>query len=153
MRIVSDTSCLIILKKIDALWILEEIFKEVLIPEEVKRELYKKEKKDFENVEYIRVVNADEKFAKIISIYLDRGEAEAISIAFTQDLPLIIDDLKGRKFAENLGIKYIGTLGILKIAKNKGIIKRIKPFIDKLLERGYYLDEKLIGKFLKEIGE
>ena len=68
-------------------------------------------------------------------------------------LPLLIDDKKGRKVADELKIKYIGTLGLLKIAKKRKIIKNVKPFIEKFLNKGYYIDKQLIVEFLKELNE
>jgi predicted nucleic acid-binding protein len=50
-------------------------------------------------------------------------------------------------------MKYIGTLGLLKIAKDSGIIREVRPVIDKLLECGYYLDTRLIENFQEDIGE
>lgn len=50
-------------------------------------------------------------------------------------------------------MKYIGTLGLLKIAKARGIIAETRLVIEKFLEEGYYLDTRLIEKFLKDLGE
>ena len=89
----------------------------------------------------------------MLSLTLDEGEAGAIALAIEHDLPLLIDDLKGRKTAKQLGLKYIGTLGILKIAKNREIISEVKPFIERLLRSGYYISPQLVEKFFKEVGE
>ena len=67
--------------------------------------------------------------------------------------PLLIDDRKGRRVAERLGLKFIGSLGLLKIAKEREIISEVKPFIQKFLDKGYYLDEKLVRRFLESVGE
>jgi predicted nucleic acid-binding protein len=88
-----------------------------------------------------------------LSLIVDEGEAEAMALSLELGLPLLIDDQKGRKVAEKLGLKYIGTLGLLKIAKKKGIISTVKPFIDSFINCGYYLDKKLVEKFLKDLGE
>ena len=52
-----------------------------------------------------------------------------------------------------MGINYIGTLGILKVAKNKGLISEVRPILDTFLEKGYYLDAMLIEKYLGDLGE
>ena len=84
---------------------------------------------------------------------VDEGEAEAIALALEKMLPLLIDDLKGRRLAESLEMKYIGTLGLLKIAKDRKIISEVRPVIENLLEGGYYIDMKLIEKFLEDLNE
>ena len=55
--------------------------------------------------------------------------------------------------AESLEMKYIGTLGLLKIAKDRRIIREARPIIENFLEGGYYLDMRLIDKFLEDLGE
>jgi predicted nucleic acid-binding protein len=44
-------------------------------------------------------------------------------------------------------------LGLLKIAKARGIIKEVRPVIEKFLEGGYYLDTRFIEEFLEDLGE
>jgi predicted nucleic acid-binding protein len=56
MWIVSNTSPLIILKKANAIFILEKIFDSVLIPEEVRNELFRKEREFFEKLSILKVV-------------------------------------------------------------------------------------------------
>lgn len=49
---------------------------------------------------------------------VDAGEASAIALALEMELPLLIlDDLKGRKLASSLNLRYTGTLGVLVTAK------------------------------------
>ena len=55
MRIVSNTSPLIILKKSDAIFILDKLFECVLIPKNVKKELFKKERDFFEKLKILKV--------------------------------------------------------------------------------------------------
>ncbi len=154
MRIVSNTSPLIILKKSDAIFILDKLFECVLIPKNVKKELFKKERDFFEKLKILKVAKPKNiNLAKALSLIVDEGEAEAIALSLEMKLPLLIDDKKGRKVADELKIKYIGTLGLLKIAKKRKIIKNVKPFIEKFLNKGYYIDKQLIVEFLKELNE
>lgn len=154
MQIVSNTSPLIILKKSGAIQILGKLFDEVIITSKIREELYRKEKEFFEKARFVKVVEGNnQNLVNALSVIVDEGEAEAIALALEGRLPLLIDDLKGRKLSESLGMKYIGTLGLLKIAKNKGIIDEIRPIIEKFLEDGYYLDTGLIEKFLEKSGE
>lgn len=64
---------------------------------------------------------------------LGDGEREAISLAYEHRLFLVIDDADGRVVAARLGVHVVGTLGILFEAKQKGLIARVRPEIDRLL--------------------
>jgi len=154
MQIVSDTSPLIILKKSGAMRIPEKLFDEVVIANEVRCELYRKEKDFFENVSFIKTAEVKNRdLVRVLATIVDAGEAEAIALALEKMLPLLIDDFKGRRVAESLEMKYIGTLGLLKIAKDRRIIREARPIIENFLEGGYYLDMRLIDKFLEDLGE
>ena len=154
MQIVSDTSPLIILKKSEAIFILDNLFDKVLIPKSVQKELFKKEKEFFSSLRILRATDPNDlNLIKALKLIVDEGEAEAIALALELNLPILIDDRKGRRVAEKLGLKFIGSLGLLKIAKERGIIAEVKPFIQKFLNKGYYLDEGLIKRFLENLGE
>ena len=70
----------------------------------------------------------------MLSRSLDAGEAEAIVLSEELHADfLLIDDLKGRKFATRLGLVVVGSVGILLKAKKKGIINEVKPYLEKLI--------------------
>ena len=56
---------------------------------------------------------------------------------------LIIDDYKARKLAKNLNINYTGTIGIIILAKQKGIINSIKPILEKIKETNFRISAEL----------
>ena len=59
---------------------------------------------------------------------LDLGEASAIAISLDlENSILILDDLKGRKIAERLNLRYSGTFGLILRAKQEGVIEKVKP--------------------------
>ncbi len=109
MQIVSNTSPLIILKKSEAIFILDNLFDSVLIPKSVQKELFKKEKEFFSSLKTLKVTEPkDFNLVKALRLIVDEGEAEAIALAMELNLPLLIDNRKGRKVAEKLGLKFIG---------------------------------------------
>lgn len=63
---------------------------------------------------------------------------------------LILDDLKGRKLAEQLHLKYIGTLGILILAKQKGIIPLLKTYFEKIKATNFRIPDTLLESLLKK---
>lgn len=154
MQIVSDASPLIILKKSEAIFILDNLFDSVLTSKSIQKELFRKEKEFFSSLKTLKVTepkNFD--LVKALKLIVDEGEAETIALAMELNLPLLIDDRKGRRLAEKLGLKFIGSLGLLKIAKEREIIFEVKPFIQNFLKKGYHLDEKLVRLFLESVGE
>ncbi|OUL20145.1 nuclease, partial [Nostoc sp. RF31YmG] len=59
---------------------------------------------------------------------LDDGEREAIALALeTGEQRILLDEREARQVAENLGLQAIGTLGILLLAKNRGVITQVQP--------------------------
>lgn len=55
--------------------------------------------------------------------------------------------------AHALELNVIGTLGILRIAKDRGILKKIKPILDELKDIGAYINNNLYTRILKDVGE
>lgn len=154
--IISDTGPLVVLFKTELLFILKEIYREVLVPKTVKKELIRKPEGIgiFENNPWIKVVEATNRESiQILSLIVDEGEAEAIALALEHSSMILIDDRKGRSCAKHLDLKVRGTLGLFIEAKKKGIVRSVKQCIDKLKESGYYLDDDLIEAVLIKAGE
>jgi uncharacterized protein len=85
---------------------------------------------------------------------LDSGEASAITLALEiKNSVLIIDEKKGRKVARSLNLEVIGSMKVLLIAKQKGIVKQILPLIKKLEEKNFRFSKSLIDQVLKEANE
>ena len=47
----------------------------------------------------------------------------------------------------------IGTVGLLVFAKEKGLIKKVKPVLDSMMAQGIRYGNEFYQKILKEIGE
>lgn len=152
--IVSNTSPLIVLKRAGAIKFLTEIFQEIRVPSAVWAELKVKEEEFFRGMRELRVEEVgDSLLVEALTLTVDLGEVEAITLALETDAPLLIDDLKGRRVARRMGVKIIGSLGVLALAKNRGLVGSVKPYVERLLDEGYYLSKRLIEEFLKAIGE
>ncbi|MFW5872716.1 MAG: DUF3368 domain-containing protein [bacterium] len=147
--IVSDTSCLILLNKINNIDILGLLFGQLTITSIIAEEF------DSELPEFIKIKNPKNKnYQRILESFLDPGEASAIALAVEQDnCLLIMDDQKGRKQARALGINITGTLGILIVAKEKGILKSVSEVLSKIRETDFRISDKLIKDTLKRSGE
>ncbi len=131
MIVVSDTTPIISLIKAGQLELLKRLFGEIVIPEAVFTELvsnsvFADEAETVRTCPYIQVKDVAER--KSVSILqrvtgLDAGESEAIVIAeeLEADL-LLVDEHKGRRVAQQMGIPITGTLGVLLLAFDEALI-------------------------------
>ena len=147
--VITDTSCLIALTKIKVLHLLRELYQHVIITEEVYAEFGEP------LPEWIEVRQASNKtYQQLLESTLDKGEASAIALAIElENVLLVIDDLKGRKEAERLGIKITGTLGILFRAKQSGSLTALKPYLEELQASDFRIATEVVEKLLRESGE
>ncbi len=142
--VIADTSCLIAFSKLDAFELLQKMYGRVIITEEIAQE--------FGELipEWIIIKQVNEKkYQHLLENTLDIGEASAIALASEiPDVLLILDDLKARKEAQRLGFKITGTLGVLFIAKQRGFIPQLKPYLEKLKIEGFRISEKIEEELL-----
>ena len=97
---------------------------------------------------------SDKNYQSIIEASVDKGEASAIVLAIElDDCLLIIDDLKGRRFANQIGLTIIGTIGVIVDAKLAGIITSVKPILTKIKSTNFRITEQLEAIILKRSGE
>lgn len=152
-KVVSNTTPLISLLKINHLTLLRDLYSEIYIPKEVYTELEKGKSKeyykDLSEIDWIKIREINDKKSLSYFLDLDKGEAETIILAneINADL-VIIDEILGRFHAKNSNLKVTGTLGILLKAKNTGYIKKIKPLLSELKNKGIWLNERLIREVL-----
>jgi len=97
-------------------------------------------------------VPSNKHLVRPLKLTVDEGELNNRSF-LEKDTLLVIDDLKGRRVAKKLGVKIIGTLGLLKVMKPKGLIKKIKPYLELLKIKGFYISEDLVERLLRELEE
>lgn len=138
MSIISDSSPIIALASIDKLILLEKLYRTITIPEAILYEVFSvrnhaiQKKPAFIKVEEVK----DKNLVRLLRIQYDFGESEVIALAVEKGIDrVIIDDKQARKTASQLGLKVIGTLGILIKAKEKQLINEVRPLILDLINK------------------
>ncbi len=154
---VIDASPLILLAKIDHLKCLYKTPQNLIIPQGVVEEVMAGERKDparlwIESTAEAFTVVPEPSLSKIRQ--LGKGESAVLSWAYNHPESIaLIDDLNARRVATSLGINFIGTLGVLLAAKNKGIISNITSPIDLLVSKGIRLHPNVIKEVKRLAGE
>ncbi|MGV8090637.1 MAG: DUF3368 domain-containing protein [Mangrovibacterium sp.] len=135
--------------KINGFQILYKVYNEIITTPEIADE-FGKLLPSWIKVEKVK----DTKYQKFIETLLDKGESSAIALAAEKPgATLILDDLKARKIAKRLGFKVTGTLGVINKAKEIGVIKMIKPYIEKLNKTDFRISDRIIDSLLKKNNE
>ena len=151
MKIVCNSSVLIALDNAGILHILKELFKEILIPKAVRKEVFERRKLPA----FVKCVEISGPIAlKVLKSNLEAGEGEAICLYEELDADLlIIDDLEGRRVAERLGINITGTLGVLFLAKREKFVDKVKPLLDEIVGHGFRVADELYKEALIKADE
>jgi predicted nucleic acid-binding protein len=157
--VVSDTSPIRALDFLGQLPLLKVLFDKVLVPPAVQNELRSPPAQftavDLTQFDYFEIrapqnIQQVQQFLRV----LDRGESEALALALETNAQIILmDELKGRKTAEQHGVVALGTLGILLRAKSRGLIAEVGPLIEKLDELEFFMTAELKAHVLRLAGE
>jgi predicted nucleic acid-binding protein len=162
MKIVSNTGPIIGLAKIGLLFLLNQLASEVIIPPTVRRELLGKTGSETEQIdkalnEFLKVADLKplDPAVEIAISSLDEGEKEVIGLASTMsgDVLLLIDDRAGRDVAKGLNISLSGVVGILLLAREKGMLEKISPLLEELRDKGYWLSDEVLQAARRVAGE
>jgi uncharacterized protein len=145
---VSNSTCLIGLERIQQLDLLPKVFSPITIPPAVQTEVG--------IVATWLTVTAIQNQAVVTTLktQVDDGEAEAIALALESgDVFIILGDLAARRVAIQLGLKVIGTVGMLLRAKQQGVISEIKPLLIALNQADFRISEAIVRRALQLAGE
>lgn len=149
MQAVIDSSSLIFAYKVkEILKLLRTRYNGLLLPGEVYTEAVKGGKRLGMKEANLIETEAKKGFLKvkqprrvIEAEHLGRGELEAISLAYEEGLPLIIDDRKARIPGTCLGMKVIHVSSFILWGVKKGLLapREAKGILKDLVKAGYWL--------------
>jgi hypothetical protein len=82
------------------------------------------------------------------------GEHEVISLGLELSaVRPILDERPARRLAASLGLAVIGTIGLLLAAKDRGLLAKIRPELDRLLTARFFMDQELYDRAITQAGE
>ena len=158
--VVSNASPLINLARIQRFELLRQFYQEIVITpavydEVVTRGSARDGSRDVREASWIRQHALHDQLAvAALAAELDQGEASAIILARELNAALLlIDEIRGRRIAQRLGLSVRGTLGILARAKKEGLIPNVKGELDRLRQRGTWIHPRLYQDVLQMVGE
>ena len=137
--------------------LLEKIYKRVLVPYEVCREIEAGGTtafglKEFVQSDFIEKQAAPLEIVKFLKNSLDLGEASVIQLALNQNIRTVcIDEAVGRRIARLNGLCLTGSIGVLLRAKSKGIDFSMPEAIDRMQSNGIYLSKTVINFALRQM--
>ena len=142
MIVISDTSAITNLAAIQHLPLLTQLYRQVIIPEAVYRELadiappvpgtLEAQSADWLQVRQVNDLSLVQRLQN--QARLDPGKSEAIALALELKADLLLmDERRGRAEADRLGLRITGLLGILVEAKRRNLIPAVKPLMDAMI--------------------
>lgn len=164
MMVVSDTSVLIHLARIERFELLRRLYSTITIPRAVWREVVTEgegragapETRAAHEDGWVDVLPLDQNSSMLPLLHegLDEGEAEALALAHEVEANLVlVDEAAARQKAEQLGLQKTGTIGVLLRAKRQGLIGRLRPELDNLRGTAFWIDETLYRRVLRSVDE
>jgi predicted nucleic acid-binding protein len=156
--VIINNTPLVALASIGQLNLLPALFGEVLVPEAVIAEFVAVDREArvalMSALDWLIPTRVDDPVHSLRYAGLDRGEAEVLALAEESGARLVVmNERRGRRYARRLGIAVSGTVGMLLLAKEEGLVTAIAPLLAQLLENGLYLDESVVRQALLLAGE
>lgn len=156
MKLVSNSSPLIVLAKLNALDLLDSYA--LYVPKSVQEEILAKECAERDSIlkflkgKNVHIEAATKKYTS--TFVLGKGEVEVINLAKEKGIStILLDDRRARSHAKLHDLQTKGTIWIILQAqkKNKITKQQAKRLIYRLPDTGFYLAEKLLVKILEAL--
>lgn len=158
--VVSNTTPLIALDACNQLDLLPSLYTRIIVPTEVVHELARggatglPSGLTYNHLTWIDVQPVTNPPSSALLSKLDQGEAEVITLALEIGANLVImDEQMGVKVARDQGLTVLGSVGVLLLAKRKGLLVEVKPHILEMHAKGVRLSASFMQKAIILAGE
>ncbi|MCE4620800.1 MAG: DUF3368 domain-containing protein [Desulfurococcales archaeon] len=160
--LVLDSSVIIALAEINMANIIEVLGMEIIVPQAVYEEVVVKGRgrpgsgllEDLARQGKVKVLAArDRALVEALHDPLGMGESEAIALAVEHGCTVILDDRIARLKAKSMGLAVKGTIGLLRLAYDKGIIAKEKLIraLRELKEYGFRVSNSIMNEIIKKL--
>lgn len=159
MIVVSDTTPLTYLVQIEHAFLLQRLYERIIVPPAVHDELmrFAPTREGIEELfraEWIAIREP----ASLVELPnltdIGKGEWEALSLAVEMDADLVLmDERLGTSLAKQLHVETIGLLGVLIEAKRRQEVLAVKPLLDRLIAKRFFIHKSLYNKILSLVNE
>jgi predicted nucleic acid-binding protein len=161
MKVVSNASPLVNLARIGQLRLLPLVFGHIVLPDAVWQEVVDDGRgqpgaEEIRRASWInRASVSNQPLVHSLRQDLDAGEAEAIVLAVEINADwLLMDERLGRETARHFGLTHVGLVGILGEAKQRGIVRELRPLLNQLRDvAGFRMSSELYNQVLRDAGE
>lgn len=152
---------MIALARIGSLSLLRQLAEQIVIPEAVYAESVSRAVGRPGSIEIAQadwiIHRAVENRARVEQLHtrVGLGEAEAIILAreIGSDAIVALDDATARRLAEQEGCRVVGLLGLLALAKKRGLLQAVRPVFDAMRTSGFFIGSELYATILSQVGE
>ena len=157
--VICNTSPLQYLHQIDLLHLLPTLFGPVQVPSAVVAELREGRRRgvplpELAELSWITTQRVDARKLSSLTTNLGGGEKEVLALGLeASDSLLVLDDRDARRHAIATGLEITGTVGILLLAKERGILDSVQPALARLQALRFRLSAETRGIVLDLAGE
>jgi len=157
MIVFSNTTPIIALCSVGQLDLLPRLFARVHLVSEVVEECEvggAVSVPDLRSLPWVEVVASTPVAYPTVLLELDKGERHTLDMARKHAADwVVIDERIGRNMAEYLGLKVVGTLGILVKAKQQQWIPSFRKMTEAMMAQGIRYNRGLVDKLAQQVGE
>ena len=136
--VICNTSPIQYLHQVDLVHLLPTPFGKVQVPSAVAAELSEGRRRgvplpELTDLSWITRRRVDARKLSSLTTNLGSGEKEVLALGLAaSDALLVLDDRDARRHAVAMGLRITGTVGILLLAKERGIVDSIQPALARL---------------------
>jgi len=158
-RVVVNASPLICLFKSGLEELFPAMFKDIVVPEPVIKEFTAKGEVDFTaqtllSLSWIRRLGDVSADPRVAAWDLGNGESAVLSFALRNpEYWAILDDREAQRCALSLQCHCIGTIGMIVLAKKRGLVQSVRGTLKRLQDAGFWLSETFLNEMCEKVGE
>ena len=157
--VVANSGPIIALAVIGQLELLGKLYDRVVVPDAVFREVSgdpgRPGAAELTAATWVDRIVLDVPPDPLLAEELGAGEAEAITLAARRHARLLLmDDRRARRVAEAAyGLRVRGVAALVVAAKRQGFVGAVRPLLEAMRTRGYFLSDRVLTRACREAGE